>query len=237
MLRFDSVSKSYGDGEARVRALQGVNLDIPDGEMCAVMGPSGAGKSTLLNVASGLTRFEGGEITVGLRSLSGLSADELTIMRRREVGVVFQFFNLLPYLSAFENVAFPLEIDDIASEECAARTSLALEAVDMQHREHHLPHEMSGGELQRVAIARALAIEPRVVLADEPTGNLDSDTSRLIMELLRDINDNVGVTMMIITHDPVSAAVCDRVVRIVDGKVSQDIGLADADNEESLGIS
>jgi putative ABC transport system ATP-binding protein len=161
-----------------------------------------------------------------------MTAEELTLMRRREVGVVFQFFNLLPYLDARENVELPLLLDAVDTDERRNRATKALEMVGLLHRATHRPPQMSGGEMQRVAIARALVISPRLVLADEPTGNLDSAAGRQIISLLRDINDSTGVTMLVVTHDPVWAANCDRVVRLVDGLVSEDTYLKPRDNDD-----
>jgi putative ABC transport system ATP-binding protein len=179
-----------------VEALRAIDLDIPRGQMCAVMGASGSGKSTLLHLAAGLR-------------------------------IVFQFFNLLPYLTAEENVALPLRLDERPEAEVHAAVANTLERVGMTHRAQHKASTLSGGEMQRVAIARALAVSPSVVLADEPTGNLDSVAGRQIIELLRDLNDATGVTMMVVTHDPVWGSFCDRIVRLSDGCVSEDIALGD----------
>jgi len=198
------------------------------------MGPSGAGKSTVLHLAGGLTRPDSGSVMLRDRDLSRLSGSELALLRRREIGIVFQFFALLPYLSAYENVALSLRLDGASRGEERARVERALDLVGLSNRAAHRPYELSGGEMQRVAIARALVIAPSVVLADEPTGNLDSGASREIMDLLRDINEETRVTMMIVTHDPIWAAVCDRVVRLVDGKITDDIPLPD-DTEDKQG--
>lgn len=231
MLVFDNVYKSYGSGESRVDALRGVNLTVPDGEMCAIMGPSGSGKSTLLHAAAGLTRLDQGSILVGPAHVEQMDDDALSAMRRHDIGVVFQSFNLLPYLSALENVKFPLVVDGLGGEAAGHAAHDALRSVGLESRAKHLPHEMSGGERQRIAIARALAIHPKVILADEPTGNLDSAASRRIMDLLRDLNEETGVTMLVITHDPVWASTTDRVVRMVDGAIDQDIPVAEEDDE------
>jgi putative ABC transport system ATP-binding protein len=190
--------------------------------MCAMMGPSGSGKSTLLHITAGLTTLDGGEVEVAGKTISSRTQDDLTLLRRREIGVVFQFFNLIPYMSTYENVALPLRFDRTPPTTEREAVERALERVKMTHRRNHHPSQLSGGELQRTAIARALVIEPSVLLADEPTGNLDTTSARAIMELLREINTETGVTTLIVTHDPVWAAICDRVVRLVDGALSED---------------
>ena len=223
MIRFQGVTKEFGSGHTRVVALRSIDLEIRDGEMCAMMGPSGAGKSTVLHLAGGLMLPDAGSIWLGDRDVSRLTEDARTLLRRREIGIVFQFFNLLPYLTAYENVALPLRFDGVAAAEERRSVDDALKRVDMSQRRAHRPHELSGGELQRTAIARALVGRPRIVLADEPTGNLDSVAGRQIMDLLRDINESMKVTILIVTHDPVWASVCDRVVRLVDGRIDEDI--------------
>jgi putative ABC transport system ATP-binding protein len=214
-------------GANRVEALRGVNLNIPEGQMCALMGPSGAGKSTLLHAAAGLTRIDAGRILIAGRDVSAMDGEDLALLRRRDVGVVLQIFSLVPFFTAYENVALPLRLEGVAKPEERERVTRALEVVDLGERLNHRPHELSGGEMQRVATARALVFSPRVILADEPTGNLDSFAGRQIMTLLRDINTKTNVTMMIVTHDPVWASLCDRVVRIVDGRVTEDLELPD----------
>ncbi|MEE8312363.1 MAG: ABC transporter ATP-binding protein [Candidatus Binatia bacterium] len=209
-------------------ALRGLDLVIPGGEMCAIVGPSGAGKSTVLHLAGGLTRPDEGTIHVTDHSLTEMDVQSLTLMRRRHVGIVFQFFNLLPYLTAWDNVALPLRLDGVTREEERERVAQALDLVDVGARAQHKPAELSGGEMQRVAVARALVIRPRVILADEPTGNLDSVAGRQIMELLRDLNEETRVTIVVVTHDPVWASICDRAVRIVDGEVVEDLSLQDS---------
>jgi len=233
MIRFKNVHKTFGTGDNQVCAAQGIDLEIPVGQLCGIMGPSGSGKSTLLHIAAGLVDADKGSVSIGARDVSRMTAEELTLMRRREVGVVFQFFNLLPYLDARENVELPLLLDAINTDERRNRATKALEMVGLLHRATHRPPQMSGGEMQRVAIARALVISPRLVLADEPTGNLDSAAGRQIISLLRDINDSTGVTMLVVTHDPVWAANCDRVIRLVDGLVSEDTYLKPRDNGDS----
>ena len=223
MLDFEGVYKHFGVGRSRVEALRGLNLQIPRGQMCAIMGPSGAGKSTVLHLAAGLIRADQGSVKIDAQELSSMSDDELTLYRRRQIGVVFQFFNLLPYLTAYENVALPLRLDNVKAQEEQERVVSTLRLVGLEHRLHHKPFELSGGELQRVAVARAIAINPSLLLADEPTGNLDSVSGRQLMNLICDVSERTELTTVIVTHDPGWASVCDRVVRLIDGKVDQDI--------------
>ncbi len=225
MIRFQDVRKSFGNGQVRVEALRGLDIEIPAGQMCALMGPSGAGKSTVLHLAAGLTKPDSGTIHVGEHVVSGMTDDELTLLRRRKIGIVVQFFDLLPYMTAYENVAMPLSLDGASRSEEKARVSEALRMVNMAHRRDHRPHELSGGEAQRVAIARAIVISPETILADEPTGNLDSSAGRHIIDLLRDINESLGVTTLVVTHDPVWGASCDRILRLEDGVIDDDISL------------
>ncbi len=225
MIRYQSVHKNFGAGPTRVEVLRGFDLEIPAGQMCSIMGPSGSGKSTILHLAAGLVSPDSGSIFVGGRDIAKLDEDELTTLRRRDVAVVFQVFNLLPFLSAYDNVALPLRLDNVERNEERRRVEEALELVGISHRRNHKPAQMSGGESQRIAIARALVISPSIVLADEPTGNLDSAASRQIIDLLRDLNETLGVTMMVVTHDPVWAACCDRIVRLGEGVTEDDISL------------
>jgi len=212
MIALADVHKVFRQGETEVRALAGVSLDIAAGEFVAVRGPSGSGKSTLLHLIGGLDLPSGGEIRIDGALLSDLSDDELTIFRRRKIGVVFQFFNLLPTLSAEENVALPLLLDGI-------RAAAALERVGLAHRGRHRPDQLSGGEMQRAAVARALVIEPRLILADEPTGNLDTATGEQVLSLIRAANAERGCTVVLVTHDPRAAAYGTRTVTLKDGVV------------------
>jgi putative ABC transport system ATP-binding protein len=227
MIRFEGVTKSFGAGANRVDALRGIDLAIPDGQMCALMGPSGAGKSTLLHAATGLTSFDRGSIFIDKSDVSRFSSARLALLRRRQIGVVLQSFSLVPFFTAYENVALPLRLDSRPSSEEHEKVMHALELVGLSDRANHKPHELSGGELQRVATARAVVFAPRVIFADEPTGNLDTVAGRQIMKLLRDINSETRVTMLIVTHDPVWASLCDRVVRMVDGRITEDVDLPD----------
>jgi putative ABC transport system ATP-binding protein len=213
--------KVFGAGPTRVEALVGVDLDIPIGQFMAVMGPSGSGKSTLLHLVAGLDRPDGGGIRVSGQDILALSDDAITLLRRRRMGLVFQAFNLLDALTATENVALPLIVDGVADREAQRRAERALERVGLAQRGRHLPKEMSGGEQQRVAIARALAIEPMLLLADEPTGNLDTHNGEQVMHLLRQLV-NEGQTILMVTHNPAHAAIADRIVTLRDGHVIHD---------------
>ena len=212
-----SIVRTYSQGDEAVHALRGVDLDVGRGEFLAITGPSGSGKSTLLHVIGGLDRPDEGVVTLDGLDVSSLSDEELALVRRRKLGFVLQFFNLLPTLSAEENVAFPLLLD--GHDDALGRARESLEAVGLEDRFTHRPSQLSGGEQQRVALARALVTRPTVVLADEPTGNLDSATGKGILELLRATAD-AGQTIVMVTHDERSAAYSDRAVRIADGRIS-----------------
>jgi putative ABC transport system ATP-binding protein len=216
------VTKSFGDGSTRVEALRGIELSVVRGEFVAVTGPSGSGKSTLLHLIGGLEPPTSGTIRIGEDELGSLSDEELTLLRRRRIGFVFQTFNLLDVLSARENVAIPLVIDGMLESEANRRAEEALVCVNLANRKRHMPREMSGGEQQRVAIARALVTQPLIVLADEPTGNLDSANSELIMRLLRGLADDHAQTILMVTHDDRNAAIADRVVALRDGRIVQE---------------
>ncbi|MFT4570401.1 MAG: putative ABC transport system ATP-binding protein [Hyphomicrobiaceae bacterium] len=227
MIKFQGVCKSFGKGRTQVQALLDFDLDIPHGQMCALMGSSGSGKSTALHCAAGLLAPDSGRVEIAHGVITEMDDAALTMLRRREVGIIFQFFNLLPYLSAYENVALPLRLDGFPPDEENRRVTEVLETVGLSGRSDHKPHELSGGEMQRVAIARALAIRPSIILADEPTGNLDSTAGRSVLDLLREINENLKVTILAVTHDPIWGAYCDRIVRLEDGKISEDVALLD----------
>jgi len=214
------LTKVFGSGETRVEALRGVDLDVREGEFLAVMGPSGSGKSTLLHLVGGLDRPTSGTVRVAGDDLFTMEDDALTLLRRRRIGFVFQFFNLLPILSAAENVSLPLIIDGVRESEAARRAVEAMGLVGVAHRRSHRPGELSGGEQQRVAIARALVTEPVFLLADEPTGNLDSIMGDQVTALLRRLCDERRQTIMMVTHDPRAAAVADRLVLLKDGLVA-----------------
>ncbi len=216
------VRKVFGTGETAVEALRGVDIVVPKGEFLAVMGPSGSGKSTLLHLVGGLDRPTEGTIEVGGQDLASLSDDELTLLRRRRIGFVFQFFNLLPILSAAENVALPLMVDGVREKQAFERAAASLERVGIAGRSAHRPTELSGGEQQRVAIARALVAEPVLILADEPTGNLDSAAGEQVLDLLRNVVDEGAQTVLMVTHDPRGAATADRMIMLKDGRVAED---------------
>jgi putative ABC transport system ATP-binding protein len=209
----------FGAGEARVEALRGIDLVIAPGEFVAVMGPSGSGKSTLLHLVGGLDGATTGRVRVGGEDLGSLNDDRLSLLRRQRIGFIFQAFNLLDVLTAQENVALPLLIDGKPEGEANRRAVAALELVDMAARRHHLPGELSGGEQQRVAVARALVTGPLLLLADEPTGNLDSRSGDQVMALMRDLADQHGQTILMVTHNARHAALADRLIRLRDGRV------------------
>ncbi len=221
MIELAGVSKVF-DGKRQVTALQDLNLRIERGEMVAVIGPSGSGKSTLLNLIGGLDRPTAGEIRIEGALLSGLSDDELTRVRRDKIGFIFQFFNLLPTLSCLENAALPLHLRGWPRNKAGERARELLELVQLGHRLEHLPEELSGGERQRVAIARALAVYPPILLADEPTGNLDTQTGKEILNLIRDVHRRLDTTVLIVTHDMSVARECPRVIRLCDGRIAAD---------------
>lgn len=219
VFEIEGLTKVYGEGDTRVQALRGVSFTVQQGEMVAITGPSGSGKSTLLAMLGAVDNPTDGRILLEGVDLASLSDERRTLIRRRRIGFVFQAFNLLPVLSAIENVSLPLELDGVSATEANRRAADALQLVEMLHRRDHLPGMLSGGEQQRVAIARALAIEPAMVLADEPTGNLDSVNSQRVMQLLRRLVDEQQQTVILVTHDPVVAAMADRNLRMQDGQL------------------
>jgi len=223
VLEAKALRKRYILGEHPVDALAGVDFAVEKGAFVAIMGPSGSGKSTLLHLLGGLDRPSEGEVTLAGRRLSVLNDTQATLVRRHTIGFVFQFFNLLPTLTTEENVALPLVIDGRNLRQYQARIDGLLALVGLQERRRHKPDELSGGEQQRVAIARALITEPAIVLADEPTGNLDSKTGTAIMDLLRRSCDELGQTILVVTHDPKAAAYADRVVFLKDGQIHREI--------------
>ena len=216
------LKKTYHTGEVDVEVLRGVDLEVDRGEFAAIMGPSGSGKSTLLHLLGGIDVPTSGRVLVDGEDLSTLGDDGRTLLRRRRLGFIFQTFNLLPTLTAEENVALPLELDGVPSLEARERARTVLEQVGMSHRRQHVPGKLSGGEQQRVAVARALAIEPLVLLADEPTGNLDSANGRQVTALLRGLVDQLQQTIVMVTHDAAVAASADRLVQLRDGLVVND---------------
>jgi len=221
MIRCRDVDKIYQQGESRIAALAGVSLEIAKGSFTAVMGPSGSGKSTLLHLIGGLDRPSSGELLVDGRLIGQMADDEITLFRRTQIGFVFQFFNLLPTLTALENVALPFVLDGKSKAEADGRADALLIKVGLHQRRHHLPEEMSGGEIQRIAIARALAFNPPVLLADEPTGNLDSKTGASILALLGQINQEDGCTVVMVTHSEEAAGYASGRIHLLDGRVEQ----------------
>jgi len=221
MIDLQQVSKTF-EGKREVTALHPLNLSIPKGEMVAIIGASGSGKSTLLNLIGGLDHPTTGAISIDGSSLGSLSDDELTRVRRDKIGFVFQFFNLLPSLSCLENVSLPLHLRGWAKQKIQERASELLNIVGLGARMEHLPDELSGGERQRVAIARALSDYPPILLADEPTGNLDSATGVDILGLIQDLHRRLGTTVLIVTHDMTVANACERIVRLKDGAILSD---------------
>jgi putative ABC transport system ATP-binding protein len=220
------VVRRYGEGDTAVEALRGVSLDIAQSRLTAVMGPSGSGKSTLMHILAGLDQPTSGDVSVAGVAIGGLDDTELTKLRRDHIGFIFQFFNLLPMLTAAENIALPLKLAGGKPDQ-AWLTEL-IETVGLRDRLTHRPSELSGGQQQRVAVARALVSRPSVMFADEPTGNLDSTTSREILALLRDSVDSLGQTTVMVTHDAHAAAIADRVVFLADGHVVRDLGPSSA---------
>jgi putative ABC transport system ATP-binding protein len=213
----------YGEGATEVRALDGVDLTIDTSEMVAIMGPSGSGKSTLLHLVGALESPTSGTLIVAGRRYDGLGDKELTALRRDHIGFVFQFFNLLPSLTAEENVTLPAVIAKRRDPAIRERAWTLLERVGLGDRMDHLPAELSGGQQQRVSIARALLLSPELVLADEPTGNLDTKSGREVLRALRELNVEEGHTIVMVTHDPAAAATADRVVFLRDGKVTGEV--------------
>jgi ABC-type lipoprotein export system ATPase subunit len=222
MIRCLDVRKTYRQGDNEVTVLSGITVDIPQGQFATIMGPSGSGKSTLLHLMGGLDRPSAGDVLVGERIISQMADDQVTLFRRTQIGFVFQFFNLLPTLTALENITLPFMLDGRARAKAAQRAQFLLDKVGLAHRQSHLPEAMSGGEIQRLAIARALAFEPPIILADEPTGNLDSKNGEIVLNLLRRINQEDRCTIVMVTHSPEAAKVGDRTICLRDGLVEKD---------------
>ena len=220
------VVRRYGEGDTAVDALRGVSLDIAEGHLTAVMGPSGSGKSTLMHILAGLDQPTSGAVTVAGIDIGGLDDTELTKLRRDHIGFIFQFFNLLPMLTAAENIVLPLKLAGAKPNQ--AWLDEIVESVGLTQRLKHRPSELSGGQQQRVAVARALVSRPSVMFADEPTGNLDSTTSGEILGLLRDSVDTLGQTTVMVTHDAHAAAIADRVLFLADGDIVRDLGPSSA---------
>jgi len=222
----EGLTRRYGAGETAVDALRGVSLDVPTAKLTAVMGPSGSGKSTLMHILAGLDQATAGDVTIAGTNITKLGDTELTKLRRKHIGFVFQFFNLLPMLNAEENVVLPLSIAGEKPDKAWVEELLG--KVGLKDRRSHRPSELSGGQQQRVAIGRALVSKPTIVFADEPTGNLDSRTSGEILELMRSSVDGYGQTTVMVTHDPRAAAIADRILFLADGLIVRDLGRSDA---------
>jgi putative ABC transport system ATP-binding protein len=231
VIRLRGVSKTF-EGKRKVTALEGIDLLIAKGEMASLVGPSGSGKSTMLNLIGGLDRPSLGEVELDGQPLSKLSDDELTRVRRDKIGFIFQFFNLLPTLSCLENVSLPLHLRGWPRKRVEERARELLDTVKLGARVDHLPDELSGGERQRVAIARALSVYPPILLADEPTGNLDTQTGAEILKLIHDLHDRLGATVLVVTHDKTVAESCQRTVQLRDGRLFADTRRPDIRREE-----
>ncbi|MBA3717945.1 MAG: ABC transporter ATP-binding protein [Actinobacteria bacterium] len=227
VVKAQDVTRRYGSGETAVEALRGVSLGVEPGKLTAVMGPSGSGKSTLMHILAGLDRPSSGTVVLDGTDITNLGDNELTKLRRRSIGFVFQFFNLLPMLSAEENILLPLSI--AGEKPDAGWIDELIDKVGLAKRRKHRPSELSGGEQQRVAIARALVSKPTVMFADEPTGNLDSRTSGEILELMRESVESYGQTTVMVTHDARAAAIADRILFLGDGLIVKEMGRTDAD--------
>jgi len=220
------ITRTYGEGDTAVRALCGVDLDVERGKLTGVMGPSGSGKSTLMHILAGLDKPTAGDVTIDGTSIAELSDTDLTKLRREHIGFIFQFFNLLPMLSAEENITLPLELAGGKTDRDWVDS--VIERVGLSDRRTHRPAELSGGQQQRVAVARALISKPTVVFADEPTGNLDSTTSTEILDLLRESVDTLGQTFVMVSHDPKATAIADRTLFLADGLIVKELGKATA---------
>ena len=233
----EDLIKIYKTGKIEVVALRGLNLSVDKGELRAIVGPSGSGKSTLINIIGGITKPDAGKVFVDGESIVDMTEKQLVEYRRKRVGIVFQFFNLIPTLTALENVELPMILVGVPRSERKRRAQELLKTVGLEHRMHHKPSELSGGEQQRVAIAAALANNPPLILADEPTGELDSVTGMQIAELFKQLNKQHGKTMIIVTHDLSMARIADRISRIVDGKITETITPAEMKIVEEIPIS
>ncbi len=222
-VRVQNLTKRYESGETSVEALKGVDLTIERGEFVAVMGPSGSGKSTLMHILGALESFNDGTVEIGGVSLAGLDDKKATLLRRDAIGFIFQFFNLLPTMTAEENVMLPSLIAGEKASALKARADELLSLVGLENRAAHLPSQLSGGEQQRVSVARSLMRDPSLLLADEPTGNLDSKTGGAVLDMLRDVQTRSGHTIMMVTHDPVAASRASRVVFLRDGLIAGEV--------------
>lgn len=217
ILSVRNLKKYYNTGENTVKALDGIDLDICKGEFLAVVGTSGSGKSTLLHMLGGLDNPTSGEVIIDGKNISGLSRDELTVYRRRKIGFVFQNYNLLPLMNVYENIVLPIKLDGIKPDDDYVEEILKL--LKLEDKKYFMPNQLSGGQQQRVALARALAIKPAIILADEPTGNLDSRTSQDVLGLIKISSQNLAQTIVMITHNEEIAQMADRIICIEDGKI------------------
>jgi len=231
LILFDKVSKIYPMGELEVIALQDVELSIKEGEFIVILGPSGSGKTTLLNLIGGMDTLSQGRLIVNEQDISGLGTRELTDYRRTQIGFIFQFFNLIPTLTALENVEFALEL---VMKDTREKSMQALEAVALSDRADHFPSQLSGGEQQRVAIARAISKDPPILLCDEPTGELDFETGKNILKVMQDINRRKSQTIILVTHNTAIAEIADRTVRLHNGSVAEVIKVDNPKDAESL---
>jgi len=235
LIQAKNLTKIYGKGDTAVTALDHINLDVNAGEFVAVMGPSGCGKSTLLHLLGGLDRSTSGQVIIDGHNLTDLSDAKLTELRRRKIGFVFQFFNLIPVLNAIENAALPLTLDGVKPADAKAKASDWLNKTGLGNRLRNRPDQLSGGQQQRVAVARALVAEPALILADEPTGNLDTRASDEIATLLRQVSDDWGRAVLMVTHDPRIAAYADRIVFLKDGTIVDETRL-ETRNTDNAGL-
>ncbi|MCC6299766.1 MAG: ABC transporter ATP-binding protein [Anaerolineales bacterium] len=231
-IQAEKLTKTYGAGGTAVTALDHVNITIKEGEFVAIMGPSGCGKSTLLHLLGGLDKPSEGHVMIAGHNLTDLNDDKLTELRRRKIGFIFQFFNLIPVLNAVENAALPVTLDGVKPAQAKSRATEWLTRFGLSDRLANRPDQLSGGQQQRVAIARALVADPELILADEPTGNLDTRSSDEIASLLRDVSKQYGRTVVMVTHDPRIAAYADRIIFLKDGKVVDET-LLDRNNGKS----
>jgi putative ABC transport system ATP-binding protein len=226
LVQVQDLKKTYTRGAHQINALRGVNFGLDRGSFISIMGPSGSGKSTLLHMLGGLDRPTTGKVSIGGEAIETFGDEKLSLFRRRRIGFIFQFFNLLPALTALENVALPMLLDGNSLKNISAKATKLLEHIGLKDRVHHRPDELSGGEMQRVAIARALITDPLLILADEPTGNLDSASGQVVLELLSEMARDRGQTILMVTHDANAASYGSRSIKMRDGLIESDSGHA-----------
>ena len=234
LIETQDLTKIYGSGETALRALNKINLRVEAGEFIAVMGPSGCGKSTLLHLLGGLDRADGGQVLIDGHNLTSLNDTRLAELRRRKIGFIFQFFNLIPVLNAVENAALPLMLDGVNPTIARQRAAEWLDRVGLGDRKNHRPDQLSGGQQQRVAIARALVSNPALILADEPTGNLDTRASNEVVGQLRQVSDEWGRAIVMVTHDPSIAAYADRIIFLKDGQIVDETRLSSTNTPDDV---